>query len=486
MEPHQGMHAFLSARTQENLLKIAAAAAVVLFGGIFFVGTGITWYGFGISEGSTTSWIMTFTVIGAFALIWVGPRLEKIPRRAFWAGLIGFFLISKVAWLILIPTQPTSDFANYDAAARAVAHGLGINPVTNNGLNGWGYPFFLGTLYKVFGASINVGKIANLVLDLAALWLLYRIALLAFGRLTARWSVVVFTVWPIQIAYTSVLGTEHLSIALGLAGVLCAVMALKGQNPYRNMLVCGLSLGVGYLTRPAVLAFAAAAALAVFFMQIPFKRRLALLALVGVAFGCVNGLYSLGLQAFNRGNFPDPQWSIGANLVFGSNYQSGGAWNAEDQKLLGSWPKEQLLANALQLVQQRFSTYSPLQILDLAARKANYYWNAVYYGVHWSANFRFGPDPVISPKFQPLYNAQFYFQGLVIFLGMLGGAIAFRKPNPILGLILFSLLFATLIHVLTVSDSRYQYSFEPLLMVLAALALSVRSKPAAAESAVSG
>ncbi len=474
-EPNPHMDHFLSDSLKEKGLKATAVLTAALFGAIYLFGTGITWYGFGISAGSATSWIMTFVVIGAVALVAVGPRLNKIPRRVFWVGLIGFFLLSKIAWLLLVSTQPTSDFANYDAAGRAVANGLGINPVTNNGLNGWGYPFFLGLIYKIFGASINVAKIANLVLDLAALAALYRIGLLAFGTLTARWAMLLFTVWPIQIAYTSVLGTEHLSIALGLVGILWVVMAIKGQHAYRNMLIGGLWLALGYLTRPSTLAFVAAGALAVFFIPGVFKRSLVLAMLLLAAFAGLNGLYSLSLQWFNSGNTPDPQWYYGANLVFGSNYQSGGAWNEEDQKLLGSWPKDQLLNNALQLVKVRFSSYSPLQVLDLAARKANYYWNAVYYGVHWSANFRFGPQMVLSPKFQPLYNAQFYFQALVILLAVLGGAAAFRRPDAFLGLVMFSALFATLIHVFVVSDARYQYSFEPMLMLLGAVALAWRS-----------
>ena len=115
---------------------------------------------------------------------------------------------------------------------------------------------------------------------------------------------------------------------------------------------------------------------------------------------------------------------------------------------------------SLIFVRERLASYKIGQILQLAIRKNYFFWNAAYYGIFWSAQFSQEQGVGLTPELLVLYDYQFYYQGLILFLGFLGSVLASAKPNYKLAIALLIFIFGTILHVIFVTDSRYQYLFE--------------------------
>lgn len=138
----------------------------------------------------------------------------RSERLWLWSLLLAAAAL-RAAWLAAVPTEPVSDFLWYHERASEIARGLGYG--MSDGPTAFrppGYPAFLAALYAVFGPRVAVGKAANLVLSLAAVYLTHwsarpllgaRVALLAAGLVAASLR---------QISYTSVLAAEPLFTCL--------------------------------------------------------------------------------------------------------------------------------------------------------------------------------------------------------------------------------------------------------------------------------
>jgi hypothetical protein len=207
------------------------------------------WSGFSVSDAMKFLLILAIT-IALFLLGRLSPHLERIGEIPFWSTLLMVYFVSRLLWLINIPTLPTSDFYYYYKVACEVALGKGlVDPVTLY-QNGWGYQLFLGGFFHIFGCDVTVGKVINVVLNLLTLPLFYLLASRFGGRLVGRWAVILFTLWPVNILFSSVLATEHLALPLFSWVLVRRRVAGSVRNPWLSTVICGFRAGI--IVRPAI------------------------------------------------------------------------------------------------------------------------------------------------------------------------------------------------------------------------------------------
>ena len=426
----------------------------------------------------TRVFVLLVLVALAFGINLLSPALERLGNAPFWTGALGVFAFSRLAWLAAVPTVQVSDFHYYYQAACSIANGHGINdPSLALYPNWWGYPLVLSLFLRIFGCSEAVGKILNLFLGAATIPALYLLATRFGGKRVGRCAVLLFLIWPVQLMFTSVTATEHLALLLAVIGFMFGARLLdRDGNPLRNAALCGVFLTLGSIVRPAIMTITAAVVLILLFRIRPWKAVLAALAVFAVSTLVLTIAYGWIFTALSHGIKPAPGFSTAANLLYGSNYQEHGMWNAGDFATINGWPKEQALHNALEISRRRFQSYSSGQILSLLWTKNREFWALPYYGFLFSTRELAGP-PKLSWLTDPrVGDLQYYFQLFLVAACTLGIVRFLRgRPLPVVETAAGATLLGTALHLVFVVSSRYAYPFTALLLVFAAAGLAKAS-----------
>ena len=192
----------------------------------------------------TPPFFPTFILISILIPI---SRILSHPR--FVPYCLAFGCLVRVVWLLLWSPEPISDFADYKELAEALANGEGFSiKGVPTAFRAPGYPAFLAGLFTVFGVSVWIGQMANLVLAGLAMWLVYIVGKELFANERAgRIALLLMALHPNGIAYTSLLATELLFVVLLLAGVACG-MRMKKHVGW--ILLMGLVFGLAAYVKP--------------------------------------------------------------------------------------------------------------------------------------------------------------------------------------------------------------------------------------------
>ncbi|MCB9367344.1 MAG: glycosyltransferase family 39 protein [Calditrichaeota bacterium] len=190
-------------------------------------------------------------------------RAMKAMFRDPWFWLIAALAVALRVWHLLhamgSPTflAPAVDPLWYHQAAERVAHGAyGPWPLFRAPL----YPILLGWTYKPVANDLLWARILNILLQTAALAVVYSTARDYFGTLAARIASLFFAVNGMLIFFSG----ETLSTSLEvLLGALCAqsVLALSKSQTPRHAALAGVIWGLAAITRPNFLLVAPVALL---------------------------------------------------------------------------------------------------------------------------------------------------------------------------------------------------------------------------------
>ncbi|MFD3156582.1 hypothetical protein ACFIJ5_06930 [Haloimpatiens sp. FM7330] len=175
-------------------------------------------------------------------------------------GILGIML--SVLWVSFINTQPFSDFKYYHELAVQISQGGAWGDTYTS----VGYPIVLGYIYKIFGTNIMIGKIFNLILYSLNILLLKKI--LDNVNIDEKKSKIVFTIFvlfPANIFYVSILGTETFFTFL----ILLVTFLYFSKLKYKYIVV-GIVTGLATMVKPFFIAFF----FAVFLMEIIFNKNL--------------------------------------------------------------------------------------------------------------------------------------------------------------------------------------------------------------------
>jgi 4-amino-4-deoxy-L-arabinose transferase-like glycosyltransferase len=178
----------------------------------------------------------------------VSTIVRFVETRNFLIGSVILFLILRLGLLLLVPVEQFSDAAWYLNRAQGIASGEGYSE-GGHPTAFWpvGYPGMLAILLYFFGNSALVGQLANLVFATASLLLAHNIATRLFRNdFSANLAVLLFAIYPNNIAYTPLLFTEVYITFLLLLGFYLFVV--KRTWPWTLLL--GLIFGLAALTKP--------------------------------------------------------------------------------------------------------------------------------------------------------------------------------------------------------------------------------------------
>ena len=174
-------------------------------------------------------------------------------------------VIIRALWLLWMHPAQQADFLWYYNHAVSMVEGQGYSS-SGKPTAYWpiGYPFFLSLLFRITGPSAIAGMIANAVLSVGIVLLVYVLGRQVFAGLgaaarpAALAAAVGYTLLPSQIEWNAVLGSEELATCLMLLSItlyLQAHVASSARRVYGWIALAGIALGLSCDVRPIPLLF---------------------------------------------------------------------------------------------------------------------------------------------------------------------------------------------------------------------------------------
>jgi hypothetical protein len=327
-------------------------------------------------------------------------------------------------------------------------------------------------LFWLFGPSPLVGQIANIVFAVFTFPLAWRAAAILFAdEAVGRLTVLLLALYPNQIAYVPVLGTEVFYTTV----LLLAILLLLRSNTSLKLVVSGLFFGIATLTKAQTL-FIPALLLAAWWLTARSPTRLI------TAFGRSAVVYAamaiviLPWTARNYGTFGEfvlISTNGGGTLLSGNNPSAWGDYT-EDDALIKQVPNDvagqvvnDRLATSLAL---RWITDNPAAFLNLVPKKVWRLWAPDGEG-EWAYQVGYKDYDAYRMVFRALrgFN-QLYYSAMMILLAL--SIVYILKsgrelfPGALTGYILCG--YFTLVSIVFSGQSRFHFPMMPWVAMYAA------------------
>lgn len=443
--------------------------------------------------GGTTAWVGTGLGVGRGLGVAVGffiyrglHRLQLPESKYFyWLVLAVLTLLPRIVWVLTIDTTPVSDFQLYNDYAINVSHGDFKSYPESYPLFPFkfGYPLILGAIYRFSGQSLMAAKLFNILISLLVAFIIYRASAKLFNEKAGRAAGIIFGLWPAQIMYTSVLASEHVFILFFSMSITLFIQMQffnKGARRYVLPVLMGIFLAFAHFIRPvSVILFPVLFVyLFVVAKNTPLKRAIVskvfILLLVGVGFLTTIGVLNATVR--NLTGVSILKSSSGFSLLVGTNFNSSGMYNADDEKIIyeNNFDYEKIHGEGTRIAIERILS-NPKQFALLAEKKFIIQWASEDFAMLWSINNLNRETGVSSFILARAADA-----GLVLQLGyaillLLAGAgffLSYRNGMTIQFIILLLLGVFVAAHTLLEVQSRYHYSVIPLMVIAAGYGLS--------------
>lgn len=412
---------------------------------------------------------------GLWALLRHKPL--PVPRHAgLWAALLCFAV--NLVWVLVIRIEPFSDYKEYWDVARALARGTEIPDAWYVAM----YPHILGTatmlsaLIRVFGESVFVVTVLNVLLTSASAYLVWLLGRELLSERAAFLAALLWAVTPCKLMLNSLVFSEPIYTFLILLFFLLFLRLekrMRGASPWPavcGIAALGLLLAAINLIRPIAAILLISVALWLVFLRGDEARNLYRWALWLVALAAMLGLYR-GAGALwdshveNRlgQEIASVPWY---NIYVGLNEETGGRYTDEDMDLLTAYLKQGMSADEAQKsmiphVKERLASRIDYPKL-LGTKLFSFLGNDELGGY----TYRFTRSERFVKIGMAVCNVFYYG---VLLAGFAGLVNQFRSRSLGAGLLLpLFFLGLTLAHMLVEVANRYHYSLIPVLIIFAA------------------
>ncbi|EJP6473363.1 glycosyltransferase family 39 protein [Clostridium botulinum] len=199
---------------------------------------------------------------------------SNYSKTNYYKIMIAVSMILSILWITFIDTKPFSDFEYYYNLAVSIANGGEWGDTYTS----VGYSIVLGGLFKLFGASLVLGKIFNLVLTFFGQVLF--LGILRKIEITEKNRKIVFTLFvlfPNNIFFNSILGTEILFTTL-----LLLLTYIYFSDIKYKYLILGVLVGAITMVKPFFLLYAFAIFLVELLKEKSFLKPLKSAIIIGV------------------------------------------------------------------------------------------------------------------------------------------------------------------------------------------------------------
>lgn len=178
--------------------------------------------------------------------------MDKLDERKVLLFIFGISLIVRLLYVILFPTVVWGDAIAYENLATGLVEGKGFGGGTSYDLPG--YPFFLASVYSICGHTHLIVHMLQAFVGALTCLIIYYIGKSVLNKKIGILSASIAALYPAFIIYSGMLYTETLFIFLLCLSVLY-LLKIHEYPSVKNLLIVGVSLGLGILIRPGILIF---------------------------------------------------------------------------------------------------------------------------------------------------------------------------------------------------------------------------------------
>ena len=452
-------------------------------------------------EGLTSPSYLAALVCGGIwgaALLWLLRRREKLGKAeltaAFDANKLALVIAAlcfalNLIWVIAIRIQPFSDYDKYWQVAISLATGREIEDAWYIAM----YPHILGTasflsvFVRLFGESVFMVSVLNVVLTTLSGLLIFYICLEFADKETAAIASVLWAVCPSKLMLNSLVFSEPLYTCLILLFALMFMQLNKaivaGERALWECIVIGTLLGFLLQCINIVRPIAGIILIALFIWFVLLRGSE--FKLWKPNYHWLFVLLPFLFMYFSFGNIwtghveklvgMEPAAMPIYNIYVGFNESTQGQWSADDMDLLFAYLSQpgvtpsQAQESLLPLLMERLG--SGIDYVKLFSSKLMAFLGNDELGGY---TYRYTRGELFVKLSMVIGNVFFYG---VLLLSVPGLVRMFRNKfeSTVLLLPLY-VLGLTLAHMLVEVANRYHYSVIPMLIIFAALALSRREK----------
>ena len=385
---------------------------------------------------------------------------------------------TRLGWLAFVHPDPNDgrwdDTVWYRLSGSMIALGHGYsNPYTGTPTAAWppGYPAFLGGVFKAFGEGITQTYVANLVLAMITVLIVYVIGLLLFDRATATIGAGALAIWPGQVFFVSLTLSEILFTALFSLGLLVILLAWKFPRSRPVLVILlGVVIAAAALTRGQALLLLALAPLAWWLGGVHWRRAIGW----GMLAAVVTAVLIAPWVARNVRELHSPviiATNVGGDLWLGSHAGASGRMNTDQPLPLPSrvgLTQTEYEVKGDQMARHaalEYISHHPLDELRLSGVKLRAMYEADSTALDWNSRYSDSFYAGDSDGWLRGIANGFWFAAL----GVAGiGLIADRaRLRGIVAILPATLLLWTVVHLVFFGDPRFHY---PVVFIVALLA----------------
>jgi hypothetical protein len=369
--------------------------------------------------------------------------------------------------VLYVAHTPYSDELAYRSMALNLISGRGIiDHMGNHAMYNVGYSLFvLSPGFLIAGNNLFLVRILNILLGGIAIILCYGIAKESGAGKIGRVLAAAF--WAFYIpanVYAVYLAKENLMIPLMLLVLWFSVRLVRNPS-YLMAAGCGISLGFLALTGNSGLVLIFVVALAVFFSKVEFGKKLSLVLLIMVSMLAIASPWVI--RNWSVLGSPVLNTNFGFNLYLGNNPSATGEFvSISDTPQGGVWDElrshsEIVASEALRNEALAWIKENPDKFLDLAWRKAGYFWMPPVHQVE-------SEQSNVEALARTIWVIQFF-----LLIGAATGTIFCSKlrQNNAVRMMWLAVVGYTTVHMLFYVIVRYREPIMPFLCIMAALAI---------------
>jgi 4-amino-4-deoxy-L-arabinose transferase-like glycosyltransferase len=364
-----------------------------------------------------------------------------------------------------VDPEQVSDYLWYEKFAINISTGKGYS-VNGVPTGYWpiGYPGFLGALFYLFGPSVFIGKLANIVLYVGTILLTYKLSKSLFHcEPAARLTLCILSFYPNHIAYTALLSSE---ILFAFLVALSAFLFLTASEGVGLLALCGLSWGMATLTKPQALLLPA-----IFLFMLSTTMRSCLKGCIVIYVALIVTILPWMTRNYFVMGTPTLANTAGIDLFDGNNPYATGVhnFNVNMNELLGDLrtiPLENVFdgKEVARDVRARdiaidYISHNPGHIIALLPRKFVGLFRADIEGIYFTLGLehRGSSDKLVAFCARA---AQLYYAGIIVlFLSSLPMIIGSGSRPQQIGVVV--ILYFTALYLVFFGNYRYHFTMMP-------------------------
>jgi 4-amino-4-deoxy-L-arabinose transferase-like glycosyltransferase len=358
-----------------------------------------------------------------------------------------------------------------------------------------GYPLFVAMIYAISSCKIWLVLFLQIIMNIASLLLLYKIASAIFSRNIALLSAFLFAIDPLQIIYSVQLLTDTLFVFLFLVSTYYLCNGIIRKN-YTFLIISALALGLATIVRPISYLFPLVIIIFIFlFSNIKVKLKLLYSAVFTVIFiAAISPWLYHNYSKYGEVNLSSIS---GYNLLFYNvasteSYKTGmpieevrnkfdklALQRGYDTTELNPYKNSRIFSNiAGEYIRDNFILYCKRQLMGVVylycaspsgVIASNFHQESRYDGTgKYSANFRYLNLFMNMSLAEIVITISIFLFLLINYLYSLYGIyLSVKLKNKFVFLLIFIILYFTILTG-AVGGSRYRLPFMPFINILCA------------------